>query len=113
MQQGEGRPICSGLPSDFCWALLPPQWVTGTVSEKLRSSSLKSLMAACLCGFTVMYLSGMFYFYFLSNYVIHMPVTAGVVFVNCFLLTAGGDLLLCFLASLTARRLKPMMALLR
>lgn len=88
-------------------------WVTGTVSEKLRSSSLKSLMAACLCGFTVMYLSGMFYFYFLSNYVIHMPVTAGVVFVNCFLLTAGGDLLLCFLASLTARRLKPMMAFLR
>ncbi len=88
-------------------------WVTGTVSSKTRSFSLKGLMAACLCGFTVMYLSGMFYFYFLSNYVIHMPVTAGVVFVNCFLLTAGGDLLLCFLASITARRLRPMMAFLR
>ena len=90
-------------------------WVTGTVYARLRSRGFKMrwLFAASLCGFTVMYLCGMFYFYFLSNYVIHMPVSAGVVFVNCFLLTAAGDLFLCFLASMAAKRLGPAMSFMR
>ena len=42
-------------------------WVTGTVYARLRSRGFKMrwLFAASLCGFTVMYLCGMFYFYFL------------------------------------------------
>lgn len=55
----------------------------------------------------VMYLSGMLYFYFISNYVISMPVTWGIVLVWCFLLTVGGDFLLCVLASALAVRLLP------
>ena len=45
--------------------------------------------------------------YVISNFVIHMPVTWGIVFVNCFLLTVGGDLLLCVLAALAAARIAP------
>ena len=90
-------------------------WVTGTVYFRFkdRGFKMRRLFAASLCGFAVMYLCGMFYFYFLSNYVIHMPVSAGVVFVNCFLLTAAGDLFLCFLASMAAKRLGPAMSFLR
>ena len=90
-------------------------WVTGTVYSRFkdRGFKMRRLFAASLCGFAVMYLCGMFYFYFLSNYVIHMPVSAGVVFVNCFLLTAAGDLFLCFLASMAAKRLGPAMSFMR
>ena len=56
-------------------------------------------------GFAVMYLSGNLYFYFVSNYVIHVPVSWKLVLINCFFLTAAGDYLLCILASITARRL--------
>lgn len=87
----------------------------GTVYSRFkdRGFKMRRLFAASLCGFAVMYLCGMFYFYFLSNYVIHMPVSAGVVFVNCFLLTAAGDLFLCFLASMAAKRLGPAMSFMR
>ena len=90
-------------------------WVTGTVYSRFkdRGFKMRRLFAASLCGFAVMYLCGMFYFYFLSNYVIHMSVSAGVVFVNCFRLTAAGDLFLCFLASMAAKRLGPAMSFLR
>lgn len=87
-------------------------WVTGTVCSRFRGFQMKALILSALCGFAAMYLCGMAYFYLLSNYVIHMPVTAWIVFVNCFLLTAGGDLLLCFLACAAAKQLRGMMALL-
>lgn len=61
----------------------------------------------------VMYLSGMLYFYFISNYVISMPVTWGIVLVNCFLLTVGGDFLLCVLDSALAVRLLPILQKIR
>lgn len=62
-------------------------------------------------GMMVMYLWGMVYFYFISNFVIHMPVTWKLVFVNCFLLTVGGDFVLCVMAAVLARRLKPLVGL--
>ena len=72
-----------------------------------------NLLAAAFAGMMVMYLSGMLYFYFISNYVISMPVTWGIVLVNCFLLTVGGDFLLCVLASALAVRLLPILQKIR
>ena len=81
LQRGEAGLLCSGLPSFPAGFLCPPHGVTGTVSESSSGALPEEPYGACLCGFTVMYLSGMFYFYFLSNYVIHMPDgPAGVVF---------------------------------
>lgn len=85
-------------------------FVTGKLSHSLRGSSFKKLLFAAFCGLVVMYLSGMIYFYLISNYVIHMPVTWAIVIVNCFLLTVGGDFLLCVMAALLARRLIPMLS---
>ena len=62
-----------------------------------------------MAGFTVMYLSGNLYYYFVSNYVLDTPVPWSVVIFNCFILTASGDFLLCVLASLTTRRISPLM----
>lgn len=81
-------------------------FVTGTVDRMIHAVSLSKMMAAASCGLVVMYLSGMLYFYMISNYVIHMPVTWKIVFINCCLLTIGGDFVLCMLAAVLAKRLR-------
>lgn len=80
--------------------------VTGTVDRLIHAVSAGRMLFAAFCGMMVMYLSGMLYFYFISNYVIHMPVTWKIVFINCFLLTVSGDFVLCILASVLGKRLR-------
>lgn len=46
-------------------------------------------------------------FYVISNYVIHMPVSWKLVVINCFLITAAEDFILCVMAAVVARRLMP------
>lgn len=81
-------------------------YVTGTVDKMIHATTLKKMMIAACCGLAVMYLSGMFYFYFISNYVIHMPVTWKIVLINCCLLTIPGDFVLCILAAVLSKRLR-------
>lgn len=83
-------------------------YVSGTVAKHLDRLSFKWYLFSAFWGLIVMYLSGMLYFYFISNFVIRMPVTWKLVFINCFLLTVGGDFILCIMAALLARRLKPL-----
>lgn len=80
-------------------------WVVGKLSELVSPKKISSYFAVSLAGFAVMYLCGILYFYAVSNYIIHVPVSWKLVFVNCFLLTAAGDLVLCFLAAASAKRL--------
>ncbi len=82
-------------------------YVTGWLSSRREKSSLWWNIFSAFWGMMAYYLSGMIYFYFISNFVISMPVTWGIVLVNCFLLTVGGDFLLCVMAALLAKRLKP------
>lgn len=81
-------------------------WVTGTLSRRIPGNSMKGLVFAAFWGMMAMYVCGAVYFYVVSNYVIHMTVGWRVVLVNCFLLTVGGDFVLCVLASWAARRLR-------
>lgn len=82
--------------------------VTGWLARKRDRESFGWSLFSAVCGMIVMYLSGMIYFYMISNFVIHMPVGWGIVFINCFLLTVGGDFLLCVLAAGLAGRLRPL-----
>lgn len=51
------------------------------------------------------YVSGMVYFYGISNYVIHMPISWKLVVINCFLITVVEDFLLCVMAAFLAKRI--------
>lgn len=97
----------------FLLGFLFAAYVTGFVSERLHSQSFFALLFAAVCGLLVMYASGMVYFYFISNYVISMPVTWGIVLVNCFLLTVGGDFVLCVVSAIAAVRLIPLLKRMR
>ncbi|MDO4326605.1 MAG: biotin transporter BioY [bacterium] len=81
-------------------------YAIGYVSRRIQASTFPQYLLAGIVGLIVMYLSGMIYFYIISNYVISMPVTWKIVFINCFLVTVGGDFVLCVLASALAKRLR-------
>lgn len=86
-------------------------FVAGYLAGLRERISLGWCLFSAFWGMIAMYLSGMGYFYFISNFVIHMPVTWKLVFINCFLLTVGGDFVLCIMAAALARRLKPVVGL--
>lgn len=97
----------------FLFGFAGAAFVTGILAPRLRRGTFLGLFASALCGLLVMYGCGMVYFYLLSNLVLGIPVTWGIVLVNCFLLTVGGDLFLCVLASVLAMKLLPVLRRIR
>ena len=82
-------------------------WLTGWIVKKCVRQKFWQLLMASTAGMLTYYLSGMLYFYVISNYVINMPVTWPVVLINCFLITLFPDFILCLLAALLALKLRP------
>ncbi len=86
-------------------------WITGFLAKRFNPKNERQrfciLLFASTAGMMSYYISGVFYFYVISNYIINMPVTWPVVLVNCFLITLLPDLILCILSSLLALRLLP------
>lgn len=97
----------------FLLGMVAAAYVTGAVMERLRSERFSCFLLAASCGLLAQYGCGMVYFYLISNFLIGMPVTWGIVLVNCFLLTIGEDFVLCILASVLAMRLRPMLRRMR
>ena len=63
-------------------------------------------ICSVLLGMMAYYVSGMVYFYGISNYVIHMPISWKLVVINCFLITVVEDFLLCVMAAFLAKRIR-------
>lgn len=86
-------------------------YLTGRVRELCRRPGFWQLLLAAFCGLLADYACGMLYFYFCSNYILGVAVSWRLVFINCFLLTAGEDFVLCILAAVLALRLIPALRL--
>ena len=52
----------------------------------------------------------MVYYYVICNFVINTPIGLWPLFLYCFLLAVPGDICLCFVAAVLAKRLKPVLA---
>ena len=87
----------------FCLA----SYVTGVIAYKGSKPSLKRLMAANFTGLAIVYLLGMGYYYFICNYVINSPIGLWPLLLYCFLLAVPGDIVLCILSAILAKRLIP------
>ncbi len=87
----------------FCLA----SYVTGVIAYKGSKPSLKRLMAANFTGLAIVYLLGMVYYYFICNYVINSPIGLWPLLFYCFLLAVPGDIVLCILSAILAKRLIP------
>lgn len=93
----------------FLFGFIPTAGCVGWLVKKARPRTVSACFLISLAGFACTYLFGMVYFYFVSNYILQIPVTWKLVFVNCFLLTAAGDILLCFLAAVVVKRVSPLL----
>lgn len=82
-------------------------WITGKLCWKRPGGGVAWRLFSAFWGMMTYYLCGMVYFYVISNYVIHMPVSWKLVVINCFLITAAEDFILCVMAAVVARRLMP------
>ena len=88
-------------------------YVTGKLADKPGKLTFKKLLAANFIGLLIVYAAGMIYYYIICNYVIATPIGFWPLFLYCFLLAVPGDIALCFLASVLAKHLKPILAKMR
>lgn len=85
-------------------------YVAGKALESYKNPSIKQLMVANLLGILVIYVCGVLYFYVISNYVINIPIGVGPLFLYCFVMVIPGDLITAVLASIIAKRLRPVLS---
>ena len=80
-------------------------YVTGFLTE--QNTSYKQLLAANFAGLLVVYLCGMAYYAAISAFYLHNPIGLWPLFLYCFLLAVPGDIVLCIVAAILAKRLIP------
>lgn len=80
---------------------------TGYVAHKDKNPSLKRLLFASFGGLTIVYILGTVYYYFIANYYLNSPITVSAVILYCCLVFIPGDITLCIVSSLIAKRIIP------
>ncbi|MEG6521515.1 biotin transporter BioY [Desulfotomaculum sp. 1211_IL3151] len=93
----------------FCIA----SFVTGTIANKVSAPSYKRLLATNFTGLVIVYLCGMAYYYVICNYVINTPIALWPLILYCFILAIPGDIVLCILSAILAKRLLPIQNIIR
>lgn len=82
-------------------------YVTGYCTENLATFTFKKVLGANFLGLLIVYGCGMIYYYIISNYVIHTPIGLWPLFLYGFILAVPGDICLCILGTVLARKLQP------
>ena len=82
-------------------------YVTGYLTENLSSFAFNKVLGANFLGLLVVYGCGMVYYYIICNYVIHTPIGLWPLFLYCFILAVPGDICLCILGTVLAKKLRP------
>ncbi len=82
-------------------------FVTGAIAGNNKEPKLLRLLTASIAGLLVVYLFGMAYLYLICSYALGTPYTIGAVALYCFVLAAPGDIALCVIASIIAKRVIP------
>lgn len=82
-------------------------YVTGVIANQVSHPGYKRLLAANFIGLGIVYLCGMCYYYFMSNFYLGNPIGLWPLFLYCFLLAVPGDIVLCVVGAVLAKRLIP------
>ena len=78
--------------------------INGWLVRRLGTPRFVSLLLANVAGMVVVYLLGISYFYYVSNYVIAAPISLWLAVWYCGILQAPADFLLCVAAALIGVR---------
>jgi len=82
-------------------------WLTGRIARSVPNPSLKRILAANFAGLAVVYALGMLYVYIINNFYLGTALGIWPLFLYCFVLAVPGDICLCLVAGLMAKRLIP------
>lgn len=83
-------------------------YVTGHLAWRVDRPGYGALLAANFAGLAVVYIFGMVYYYVMSNLYLHHPIGLWPLFLYCFLLAVPGDIALCVVGAVLAKRLLPL-----
>lgn len=83
-------------------------YLTGKIANAKPQPSFKRLLIACFSGLFAVYLFGMAYYSIISNFYLGDPVGLWPLFLYGFILAVPGDISLCILSSILAKRLIPL-----
>lgn len=83
--------------------------ITGLIAERMTEKTIRGYIIAAFTGLLIVYAMGMAYYYVICNYVINTPIAVGPLFLYCFILAVPGDICLCILSAILAKRVKPVL----
>ncbi len=84
-------------------------FMTGKIAEKSGDPSYKRLLSANFAGLLIVYIFGMIYYYFMSNFYLNNPIGLWPLFLYCFIVTVPGDILLCIFGAVVGKRIIPVL----
>lgn len=84
-------------------------FVTGLIAWRKNPPSFVRLLVACFAGLAIVYLLGIVYYYFICRFYLNSAIGVKALLLYCFVLAVPGDIFLCFVASLVAKRLYVML----
>lgn len=82
---------------------------TGVVARKVESPSFLRLLAACFLGLLIVYVLGIAYYWVICTFYTQTGIGIKALFLYCFVLAVPGDIFLCFLSAIVAKRLIPVL----
>ena len=82
-------------------------YVTGKIANGKKNPGYTRLLVANFIGLGIVYLFGMVYYYFISNFYLGTPIGLWPLFLYCFPLVVPGDIVLCILGAVLGRRMIP------
>lgn len=82
-------------------------YVAGKIVENRKQNRTKIFLIASFVNLTIVYTFGMVYYFFISNFYLNNPIGVGALLIYCCLLPIPGDILLCALSSVVAKRIRP------
>lgn len=88
---------------------IPAAYTTGKLAEKTAPLSFRRILGANFAGLGIVYTVGMAYYYIICNYVLATPIAFWPLVLYGFLLAVPGDIVLCFLAAVLAKHIKPVL----
>lgn len=82
-------------------------YVTGSIAYQEENPSRKRLLVACLLGLFIVYFCGTSYYWFIMTFYLKSQIGLWTLFFYCVLLSAPGDIFLCFVTAGFGKRLLP------
>lgn len=82
-------------------------WTAGFIVDRRKEPGIKTYLVAGFANMAVVYALGMVYFYLITNYYVGSSFGLRELVIYCFAMTAPGDVVICIISAIIAKRIRP------